>query len=132
MDACSFMLVCMYMLQVRKCVQEHMDEVQKVEPVTPLIFCSQVVEEICHLTETLTGPFQHAHCLLIGHSGAESVLAVVAHITNFKVVRLTDLNTARHSPACSSDANGYSLEHVRKDIVSICIRAGAKVSFCFE
>ena len=116
------------MLQVRKYIQEHMDEVQKAEPVAPVIFCSQVVEEVCHLTEALTGPFQHAHCLFIGHSGAESVLAVVAHITSFKVVRLTDLNTARYSPACPSV--GYSLEHFRKDIVSICSRAGAKVSLC--
>ena len=120
------------MLQVRKYIQEHMDEVQKVEPVAPLIFCSQMLEEICHLTEVLAGPFQHAHCLLIGHSGAESVLAVVAHIICFKVVRLTDLNTSRYSPACPPDANGYSLEHFRRDIVSICSRAGAKVSFCLH
>ena len=125
------MYVRTYVLQVRKYIQEHMDEVQKVEPVAPLIFCSQLVQEICHLTEVLAGPFHHAHCLLIGHSGAESVLAVVAHIANFKVVRLTDLNNARYSHGCPSDENGYSLEHFRKDIVSICSRAGAKVSFCF-
>lgn len=121
-----------YTLQVQKYVQEHMDEVQKVEPVAPLILCSQVVEEICHVTEVLTGPFQHAHCLLVGHSGAESLLAVIAHMINFRVVRLTDLNAARYSPTCPSDAIGYSLEHFRKDIVSICSRAGAKVSLCFH
>ena len=122
----------MHMLQVQNYVQGHMDAVLKVEPVAPLILCSQVIEEICHVTEVLAGPFQHAHCLLVGHSGAESQLAVIAHIINFRVVRLNDLNTARYSPTCPSDAIGYSLEHFRKDIVSICSRAGAKVSLCFQ
>ena len=106
-----------------------MAEVQKTTPMPTVIFCTQMVEEICHLVNVLNGDYSTSHVLLVGHSNPEPMLSVVAHINQLKVVRLSYLpeTESRLSGDSSGTGLNYDVQRFRRDIINLCNLTGAKV-----
>ena len=115
-----------------KYLADHMAEVQKTTPIPTVIFCTQMVEEICHLVNVLNSDYSTSHVLLVGHSNPEPMLSVVAHINQLKVVRLSNLPETESRLSGDSGATGlsYDVQRFRRDIISLCNLTGAKVIEC--
>ena len=106
-----------------------MTEVQKTTPVPSIIFCTQMVEEMCHLVKLLNGEYSASHVLLVGHSNPQPLVSVLGHIIQFNVVRLSNLPVTAAKLATNFGPNGlnYDVQQFRQDIISLCIETGAKV-----
>nr|WAQ15579.1 axonemal dynein heavy chain E [Halisarca dujardinii] len=114
--------------KLREYFSEHLAEMQKSIPVPSVVFSTQMVEEACHLLNLLSRDYCSSHLLLVGHSNPEPLVALLGHITRFGVVRLSNLpatasKLASHFPPGGLD---YDVKQFRKDLISLCIQAGAK------
>jgi dynein heavy chain len=111
-----------------KYFSDHMTEVQKTTPVPSIIFCTQMVEEMCHLVKLLNGEYSASHVLLVGHSNPQPLVSVLGHIIQFNVVRLSNLPVTAAKLATNFGPNGlnYDVQQFRQDIISLCIETGAK------